>query len=81
MAKRLQEVERREITLDQITKKLTQASILRMRLQAERYAKAKNVTIKVSKVRVNRNSQDQVQTLNSVVSHDRKQTAARIIRQ
>lgn len=67
MAKRLQEVERREITLDQITKKLTQASILRMRLQAERYAKAKNVTIKVSKVRVNRNSQDQVQTLNSVV--------------
>jgi hypothetical protein len=67
VAKRLQEVERREITLDQITKKLTQASILRMRLQAERYAKAKNVTIKVSKVRVNRNSQDQVQTLNSVV--------------
>jgi hypothetical protein len=64
VAKRLQEVERREITLDQITKKLTQASILRMRLQAERYAKAKNVTIKVSKVRVNRNSQDQVQTLN-----------------
>jgi hypothetical protein len=81
VAKRLQEVERREITLDQITKKLTQASILRMRLQAERYAKAKNVTIKVSKVRVNRKSQDQVQTLNSVVLHDRKQTAARIIRQ
>lgn len=75
VAKRLQQVERREITLDQITQKLTQASILRMRLQAQRYAAAKSVTIKVSKVRVTRNSLDRAQIFNSVMM-DRKQRAA-----
>lgn len=51
-----------------------------MKKQAERFAKAKNVTIKVSKVRVNRNSVDQAQAFNSI-KFDRKLDAAKASRQ
>ena len=51
-----------------------------MRLQAERYAKAKNVTIKVKEVRVTQKSQNYIQVINSVLL-DRKQRAAWVAHQ
>lgn len=61
--------------MDQITQKLANASHLRMKQQAERYAKARNFTAKVAKVRMTRNLLRQAQTLNSV-KIDRKHAAA-----
>lgn len=67
---------RPETSLEQISLKLAQASILRMQQTAERYAKAKSVTNRVKEVRVARKSDEQRQVLSSVVLIEKKMDAA-----
>ena len=50
MKKRLEEGEKHILTLDEITEKLTRAQILRTKMHAEKYCRAKINSIQVSKV-------------------------------
>lgn len=76
IVKRLKQQMRPETSLEQIALKLANASILRMKQTAERYAKAKSVTNRVKEVRVARKSDEQRQVLSSVVLIEKKMDAA-----